>query len=202
VSNISIQTLTGGQEIIPDPAVPTFRLLTQRDPATGTMGIFQSSDAGTTWIPLLPVPSRQTRPGCVLTLDSAGQAAWLPLSTNPTVPSRTTLPPPLFVEFLLEGTTTAGIGFGYFRVPDDLRCRLIEVQHFIHTAATAPVIVLIQDTPATQSIQSSLAANATHSRTKFGTPLILQGGTNWSAKILSAPSPGSTLSVRLVLQPF
>jgi hypothetical protein len=70
------QTITAPLEIIPDPMVPKYRVLIQRDTKTGAMGIYRSEDGGLTYIPMLPCPTPKNKPGHILTLNDALQAIW------------------------------------------------------------------------------------------------------------------------------
>ena len=196
------QTITAPLEIVPDPMVPKFRLLVQRDAKTGAMGIYRSEDGGRSYIPLIPCPTPKNKPGHILTLNDKLQAIWaapvIPEASSATIQSRNQT---RFIDILCAGEVQQGDDFGYFRVPTDKAFRLTEIQYFLKTPSTAPIQIdfLKQNTLLGRAFVISPSAAGF---IPFSLPISMSSGTSWAFQITSTGGTlGENLTLRLVLEP-
>lgn len=196
------QTITAPLEIIPDPMVPKFRILVQRDAKTGAMGIYRSEDGGLNYVPLIPCPTPKNKPGHILTLNDALQAYWAaPVTQEASSALIQAQNQTRFVDISCAGEVSQGDGFGYFRVPTGKTFKLTEIQYFLKTPSTAPIQIdfLKQHSLLGRAFMISPGMSGS---LPFSSPILMASGTIWSFQITSTGGTlGENLTLRLVLEP-
>ena len=191
------QTPISGQLLItPDPYVPNYQLLIQRNRTTGLWGVFYSIDSGTTFRPLLPTPISANSPGSVLTVLNDMSVGWK-------------LPPPgsaiqsanlSFIHGVFVGSLVTTQPFGFFQIPFGNAMTAVELQVSIQTIADNFVQVdLVNDSGTPQGKVVTIAPGSKKGVLKLNPQLLIPTEKWWGFTILACGNNGEQLTARLVL---
>lgn len=185
--------------ITPDPFVPQFKILIQRNSTTGVTGLYYSQDSGATYKLFLPLPGSQDRAGAFLTLNEDLTASWKQF----VLPTILTKRLPVPIEMQQVGALEAGDIFGYFKVSAGLTLSLSEIQLCLQNAANANVqIDVVNGSNVVQERVAVILSGNKTGATVLSTPLRMNAGTVWKLKVLACgtgSTPGENLTARLIL---
>jgi len=212
MAKIPEETIRGTLIIIPEPLVPIRQIHIRTDTAAGRFGLYFTEDGGTTFRPLLLVPTAETRdlPGSFLTLDDNRGAQWV---HNPLLAERARagqfrgIPIPLSASH--SGALFTDAIFGLFRSPRGKQLRATELHLSMQTPADRDVFIEVVDNSGTKLPNSGnnwIGQIATGQRTgmkQFSTPLTFSEGLSYRLKINqcgTAANPGEVVETRLVCE--